>query len=676
MAGINPALVKKSPTYSIDPQALRSWWDKSLTNNLFVKPITDFVNYTGDVASGTKSPMGLEGVPTNEATDVTTHLASTIPMAGAMTRPVEGVLAANTAGFIDKGPLPQYAIDLAKSGVDNPYKPEHPWYKAYQEKTPQSLEQVPWVHQPAVSNDQSEYLKLISVLKQELPNAGPDELDKTAAYVLENPNTVIADLNKYGVDPVKAHQQYYMLDQPDPEIVNKVKSGSQNTGLPITEFPMPKTDPLALKPLDPPTAWDLTYENGQWKVPSQFADKWEYKGGKIVPKTADPLALKPLDSEKYPWLAKPSTPSQLAGTGILDKFDSSFPAVRAELYRRGMPQDQLLEIQRLARSGSPDDFDRAVEMSAQLKSLLPPDWNYAEGQRFSTVVPHAIDMAREQGRGTSSAIQGGVEQLRNMANKVTPEAAARARDQGYDLNNVLLRGTRYPTDQFLDPKMKEDEAGMFFAPANPYPELGVDIANNYGRYLYPVVTRAQNPLERDFEGKGYGTWMDKFVNEAKAGGHDMAIARNMLDESGSGPRVNQDQYILFDPKLIRSIFAQFDPNRMDENNLLATPPTLGPDFSGFAPQQPLPPPSDPYETKLNPEEELAFQAWKQKYAPQDSGYDYDLRGAFKAGLQPDPNTGHWPDTYKKPNHPTFSNQSRYAPPRRAGHWNGDAFVPP
>jgi len=86
-----------------------------------------------------------------------------------------------------------------------------------------------------------------------------------------------------------------------------------------------------------------------------------------------------------------------------------------------------------------------------------------------------------------------------------------------------------------------------------------------------------------------------------------------------------------------------------------------------------------YETKLSPAEETAFQAWKQKNAPNDSGADYDLRGAFKAGVTADPQTGHWPDTFKKPNHPTFSNQSQYATGEnaaKAGHWEGDKFVPP
>jgi len=96
-------------------------------------------------------------------------------------------------------------------------------------------------------------------------------------------------------------------------------------------------------------------------------------------------------------------------------------------------------------------------------------------------------------------------------------------------------------------------------------------------------------------------------------------------------------------------------------------------------QQSPKPTTSSYDTKLSPQEERQFQIWKQQYAPKDSGGDYDLRGAFKAGLKPDPRTGHWPDTFKKPNHPTFSNESQYAvgaDAAKAGHWEGDKFIPP
>lgn len=84
--------------------------------------------------------------------------------------------------------------------------------------------------------------------------------------------------------------------------------------------------------------------------------------------------------------------------------------------------------------------------------------------------------------------------------------------------------------------------------------------------------------------------------------------------------------------------------------------------------------ADQFDTKLTPDEEKEFKQWKALRAPYDSGEDYDLRGAFKAGMRPDAK-GHWPDRFKKPNHPTFSVESQYAKYGRPGRWEGETFVP-
>ena len=82
-----------------------------------------------------------------------------------------------------------------------------------------------------------------------------------------------------------------------------------------------------------------------------------------------------------------------------------------------------------------------------------------------------------------------------------------------------------------------------------------------------------------------------------------------------------------------------------------------------------------FDTHLPTNQESAYTRWKAQYAPGDSGQDYDLRGAFKAGLKPDTATGHWPDTFKKPGHPTFSDESKYARFGNPGHWQGDTYTP-
>ncbi len=89
--------------------------------------------------------------------------------------------------------------------------------------------------------------------------------------------------------------------------------------------------------------------------------------------------------------------------------------------------------------------------------------------------------------------------------------------------------------------------------------------------------------------------------------------------------------------------------------------------------------SSRFETKLSDDEESKFQEWrKANVNPEDTGENYDFRGAFKAGLKPGED-GHWLDTYKKPTHPTFSDESIYAKgefAKVAGHWDGETFLPP
>lgn len=91
--------------------------------------------------------------------------------------------------------------------------------------------------------------------------------------------------------------------------------------------------------------------------------------------------------------------------------------------------------------------------------------------------------------------------------------------------------------------------------------------------------------------------------------------------------------------------------------------------------------TDKFNTPLNPEEQ---QTYEQKYGArsQSDKYDYDLQGFHKAN--PDASMGpgqHFPDTFKKPNHPTFSTESQYhSDDTQGGTWlnNPDksyTFVP-
>ena len=73
-----------------------------------------------------------------------------------------------------------------------------------------------------------------------------------------------------------------------------------------------------------------------------------------------------------------------------------------------------------------------------------------------------------------------------------------------------------------------------------------------------------------------------------------------------------------------------------------------------------------YNTKLSPADEFAYRKWVAEHSKKlgrdvsMDEYDYDMRGywlSLPSGKSVD--GGHAPDTYKKPNHPTFSIESVY-----------------
>lgn len=86
--------------------------------------------------------------------------------------------------------------------------------------------------------------------------------------------------------------------------------------------------------------------------------------------------------------------------------------------------------------------------------------------------------------------------------------------------------------------------------------------------------------------------------------------------------------------------------------------------------------------KPRQDEAAAFDAWAKAndvHDPFHPDQHYDYVGAFRAGEgRAAGSDGHFTDRFKLPGHETFSNESQYARgdfARRAGHWDGDRFVP-
>jgi hypothetical protein len=82
-----------------------------------------------------------------------------------------------------------------------------------------------------------------------------------------------------------------------------------------------------------------------------------------------------------------------------------------------------------------------------------------------------------------------------------------------------------------------------------------------------------------------------------------------------------------------------------------------------------------FNTKLSPADEAAFRL--QPIGRQMDTWDYDPRAAFEGGgFAAYAENGHGGDYGKKPNHPTFSEESKYSTEGfPGGRWAESSFIP-
>jgi len=97
--------------------------------------------------------------------------------------------------------------------------------------------------------------------------------------------------------------------------------------------------------------------------------------------------------------------------------------------------------------------------------------------------------------------------------------------------------------------------------------------------------------------------------------------------------------------------------------------------------------TDSFNTSLTPEQEAKFQAWAasaKEVLGRNLNQDlstYDMRGLWKDEISQGMIEGfkegmHFIDTYKKPNHPTFSDESKYSSKEYSGgKWGEGTFAP-
>lgn len=193
------------------------------------------------------------------------------------------------------------------------------------------------------------------------------------------------------------------------------------------------------------------------------------------------------------------------------------------------------------------------------------------------------------------------------------------------------------------------------------PELGtervdrgpLDRALNYGGAYQFGQTSGLDYEDSDKLAKAYqlrGYLIDKYINRASP---------ERLQDASMDYYENREG--------LRKAYADKAAGKNDEN-IRELSASYAKDFTGQ------------YNTKLSPKEEQEFQAWAKKNNKLRDLYDYDMRGAWKAGVA-GKGGEHSPDTYKKPNHPTFSDESIYHGKDKflGGHWgregNKDTYTP-
>lgn len=88
-----------------------------------------------------------------------------------------------------------------------------------------------------------------------------------------------------------------------------------------------------------------------------------------------------------------------------------------------------------------------------------------------------------------------------------------------------------------------------------------------------------------------------------------------------------------------------------------------------------------YDTKLNSLQEARYKLAARNAGRINDTADYDLRGAWLKNPKSIGSNGHLTDEFKKPNHPTFSTDSKYSTPSNlggswvAGKRNSWSFTP-
>lgn len=285
-----------------------------------------------------------------------------------------------------------------------------------------------------------------------------------------------------------------------------------------------------------------------------------------------------------------------------------------------------------------------------------------------------------QGKNAKDAFQGTVEGMTADVDKIVgslqPQVreviGSRIQDR---LSSAVEQARRWNGQQTRAYHMQSSDARV--------QSLMTDADNHYAEMGYLQKTWGSITQEIDYQAAMMGLPAEQ-VKLLKDKSYDLFTARRFEAWGSDNPVLALQVFKSQRPKVSADIAAKIESGLFSKSRDtlalgLAQRPVLYSTTEEFEEQDF----TDQYNTQLTPEEEREFQAWAKAEGRERDVFNYDLRGAWKelkSGTMSEDARGHLGDKYKKPNHPTFSNQSIYSTKEnQGGHWsveNGqDVFVP-
>ena len=351
------------------------------------------------------------------------------------------------------------------------------------------------------------------------------------------------------------------------------------------------------------------------------------------------------------------------------------PAVNVDAYGRMMQQAMKpveewsnsltealrIEHQRTVKAES-DDAERQVIDAINARMSGENGYMTQQGK-------NAMDAFRPMVEGMTADVDKIVGSLQPQVREVI---GSRIQDR---LSSAVEQARRWNGQQTRAYHMQSSEARV--------QSLMTDADNHYAETGYLQKTWGSITQEIDYQAAMMGLPAEQ-VKLLKDKSYDLFTARRFEAWGSDNPVLALQVFKSQRPKVSADIAAKIESGLFSKSRdtlalSLAQRPVRYSTAEEFEEQDF----TDHYNTQLTPEEEREFQAWAKAEGRERDVFNYDLRGAWKelkSGTMSEDARGHLGDKYKKPNHPTFSDQSIYSTEEnRGGHWsveNGqDVFVP-